>query len=150
MIIGVKPVKAFPIPGDIVISPKIVTRANVRVDFMFPKYDHHELWWRWRSWWQLLSRPPGVMVRLLCIFSKECVKTPNTEKLMMRKKNYSEQTRTSHSCAIFSFFLALTDIAILWQDFTKLLMGKRGFIIAIACNSALTLTSTDCSFSWSE
>ena len=34
--------------------------------------------------------------------------------------------------------LAVTEIAILWQDYTKLLMGKRGFIIAIACNLALT------------
>ena len=37
----VQPVEAFSIPGYIVVSPKIVTRPNVRVDFMLPKCDHH-------------------------------------------------------------------------------------------------------------
>ena len=40
VIFSMKPVKALPIPGDIVIAPKIVTRANVRVDFVLPEYDH--------------------------------------------------------------------------------------------------------------
>ena len=49
--------------------------------------------------------------------------------------------RGSNTCApvqFSDFFLALTETATLWQDYTKLLMGKQGLIIAIACDLALT------------
>ena len=37
IIIGKTPVNAFPLPGDIVLPPKIVARADVRVDLVLPE-----------------------------------------------------------------------------------------------------------------
>ena len=65
---------------------------------------------------------------------KEFVTSTFLEKVLFQTNENLSQL----SLCNFQFFLALTDIAILWQDYTKLLMGKQGLIIAIACDLALT------------